>query len=194
MINPEKMQYAPDNYKKIKEVGWRQDFGTKESLQKFTDDFDDFIDQVLVLARHFLEARGIKIAYTPPEQRLGIKESWRCIKIFSNNKVYYRIGKTKLRKGPYQGKKLLFIDLVMDGQKRKVFLPLLSLKRQMERKLGEVLERELPSVEATGKYRLKLFMPFWMVERGDVRAVSRKLSTFILVTQKTLHELGVGLD
>lgn len=130
-------------------------------------DFDGFLNSVLSHAERLLGGLGVKILYAFPNRRMGFKESWKCIRVFENQNIYYRIGRTRPRKRVPHGENLLFIDLVMDGQKRQVFLPLLNLKKEMERELGEVIERELPSVEKTGKYRFKLFMPFDVVERQD---------------------------
>ncbi len=153
--------------------------------------FENFIDQVLAQTKEILRGRGVKMTYPSSEQWLGIKGSWRCIMVLENKNIYYRIGKTRPRKGPYQNTDLLVFDLVMDGQKKQVFLPILEHKREIERELGEVLERELPKVEATGKYRLKLILPFYLVEHREVDLTSRKLASFILVTKKTLNKLGV---
>lgn len=154
-------------------------------------DFDLFLDEVLARTQEMLRSWGIKMVYPSPGQWLGSKGSWRCVRVLENRHVYYRIGKTRPRKGPYRGQELLVLDLVMDGQKKQVFLPLLGRKKDLESELGESLERELPKVEATGKYRLKMLLPYRLVERRDTELASRKLASFILVTKKTLNKLGV---
>lgn len=182
-----------NNYEKIlNRFGkWLEKERIRECSAKKTGDFDDFADGVLVQTEKMLSVLGIKIIYTPPDRRMGFKESWRCIQVFENKKVYYRLGKTRLRKRAPQGQNILLFELVMDGQKKKIFLPLLNLKKEMEIEFGETIERELPSVERTGKYRLKVFMPFYVVERWDVRLVSVKLAKFILITKKALNRLGI---
>lgn len=155
-------------------------------------DFDGFLNSVLSRAELLLGGLGVKILYAFPNRRMGFKESWKCIRVFENQNIYYRIGRTRPRKRVPQGENLLFIDLVMDGQKRQVFLPLLNLKEKIEKELGEVIERELPSVEKTGKYRFKLFMPFDVVERQEIAYVSLTLARFILITKNSLNKLGIS--
>jgi len=185
--------HGQDNHEKIlNRFGkWLEKERIRECSEKKTGDFDDFVDEVLVQTEKMLNLVGIKIIYVPPDQRMGFKESWRCIQVFENKNIYYRLGKTRLRKRAPQGQNILLFELVMDGQKKKIFLPLLNLKKEMEIEFGEIFERELPSVESTGKYRLKVFMPFYVVERWDVRLVSVKLAKFILITKKALNRLGI---
>ncbi|HHW44594.1 MAG TPA: hypothetical protein GXX25_12455 [Desulfotomaculum sp.] len=161
--------------------------GTREPARSF----DQFMDEVLAVAREKLGDKNINITYSLPGQRLGISESWKCIKAFGSRDIYYRIGRTRPRKGPRRGEDLLVIDLVMDGYKKQVFLPLLAQKEAIERELGETLEREPPKVETTGKYRLKLLLPFEVVLRNDVHFVAEKLADFIAVTKPVLNGLGV---
>jgi len=153
--------------------------------------FGDFMDEVLELAREILAGRNIKIIYALPGQYLGINESWKCIQVFSNRNIYYRIGRTRPRKGARRGEELLVLDLIMDGYKKQVFLPMLERKEHLEKLLGETLERELPKVEATGKYRLKVTLPFKLAREGNAPLVARKLADFITVTRPVLNELGV---
>lgn len=152
--------------------------------------FDEFIDEVLSEVKNLLAPRNINIVYTLPGQSLGITESWKCIKVFAKTDVYYRIGKTRPRKGPNRGQEFLVLDLVMDGHKKDVFLPFLDLKSEIEKKLGSVLERELPKVEATGKYRLKILLPIETVF-GDVAQTARKFADFIAITKPLLNQLGI---
>lgn len=97
-----------------------------QTVQDDTQSFDDFLDDVLSRAKKILNERGIKIAYTSLSNKFGIAESWKCIRVFGSNNIYYRIGKTRPRKGPYKGQEYLVIDLVMDGNKKQVFVPLLK--------------------------------------------------------------------
>lgn len=153
---------------------------------------EEFLDEVLAETKRILEARRINITYALPGQNLGAKESWKCVKVFGNTDIYYRIGRTRPRKGPYRGQDLLVIDLVMDGHKKKVFLPLLELKEEIEKRLGVELQRELPKVEATGKYRLKFFLPYDVVRKGDATLAAKKFAHFIAVTKPLLNSLGVS--
>ncbi|MGB9803855.1 hypothetical protein [Desulfofundulus sp.] len=153
--------------------------------------FDQFLEEVLAGTRRILAEQNIKVTYALPGQNLGVSESWKCVKVFGNNDIYYRIGRTRPRKGQYRGRELLVIDLVMDGYKKQVFLPLLELKAEIEKRLGAVLERELPRVEATGKYRLKVIFPYEVVRRGDSWLAARKFAEFIAITKPLLNGLGI---
>lgn len=152
--------------------------------------FDEFIDEVLLEVKNILAQRDIDIVFSIPGQSLGIAESWKCVKVFQNNSVYYRIGRTRPRKGPNKGKDLLVLDLVMDGYKKQVFLPVLDLVPDIEKKLGRQLDRELPKVEATGKYRLKILFPIESAH-GDVARTASKFAEFIYVTKPVLNEMGI---
>jgi len=153
--------------------------------------FDDFLDEVLSRAQKLLKERGIQIAYTSLSKQMGITESWKCIRVFGSSNIYYRIGKTRPRKGPNKGREYLVMDLVMDGHKKQVFVPLLEKKNSIENQLGAPLERELPKVEATGKYRLKLLLPYDVVRERNIRLAARKLAEFVEATKHHLSELGV---
>ncbi|MFZ5596047.1 MAG: hypothetical protein ACOY31_03445 [Bacillota bacterium] len=167
-----------------------ENVSSEKNLSISSKSFDEFIDEVLVEVKKILDARNINIVYSLPGQSLGITESWKCVKVFENTDIYYRIGKTRPRKGPNRGRELLVLDLVMDGHKKQVFMPLLDLKAVIEKKLGSSLQRELPKVEATGKYRLKLMLPIESVH-GDVSVTARKFAEFITVTKPFLERLGV---
>lgn len=152
--------------------------------------FDEFIEQVLGEVQKLLSRQNINIVYTLPGQSLGIAESWKCVKVFDNINIYYRIGRTRPRKGPSKGQDLLVLDLVMDGYKKQVFLPLLEMKSEIEKKLGNPLERELPKVESTGKYRLKIHLPIESAQ-GDVAQTAHKFAQFISVTKPILNRFGI---
>lgn len=153
--------------------------------------FNDFLKDVLNRASQELKEKGITIRYLSLADKLGIAESWKCIWISNRKNVYYRIGRTKPRKGPRKGQEFIVIDLVMDGNKRKVFVPLLQKRDIIEQKLGTKLERELPGIEATGQYRLKLVIPDEVYNQKDVRYAANQLVKFIKATKPYLAELGV---
>lgn len=188
-------EYKKNSYEKA--LNWFERWLREEKVKTEEDvagehgSFEDFIDEVLTRTSDILRRWGVKISYPSPEQWLGIKGSWRCIRVLENNNIYYRLGKTKPRKGPYQNQELLVVELVMDGQKKQAFAPMLRHKKEIELELGEVLERELPKVEATGKYRLKLILSFHLVERWEVELTAKKLAGFILATKKMLNKVGV---
>lgn len=152
--------------------------------------FDEFVDEVLLEVKGLLAPKNINIVFSLPGQSLGIIESWKCVKVFDNTDIYYRIGKTRPRKGPNKGQEFLVLDLVMDGHKKHIFLPLLELKPEIEKKLGSELERELPKVEATGKYRLKILLPIENIQ-GDTVFTAKKFAEFISVTKPFLNGLGI---
>ncbi|MCL6639384.1 MAG: hypothetical protein K6T80_06880 [Firmicutes bacterium] len=118
-------------------------------------------------------------------------KSWKSLYIFEDAEVFYRIGKTTPRKGPHQGQELLVIELVLDGKKKQAFLPMLDRKEELEAKIGRPLEREQPRVEATGKYRFKLYIPYEQAHNGEVRAVAGQFYDFVRVTKPVLNELGI---
>jgi len=153
--------------------------------------FNDFLEDVLNKAAEILKRHGIQINCVSLGKKLGIAESWKCIRVSNSKNIYYRIGKTRPRKGPRKGQEFLVIDLVMDGHKKQIFVPLLKKRDSIERKLGVTLERELPRVEATGKYRLKLMIPGDAYYQGNVRYVAGQLANFISTTRPYLDELGV---
>lgn len=153
--------------------------------------FDEFVDDVLMEVKNILGQKNIDIVFSLPGQSLGITESWKCVKVFQNTNIYYRIGRTRPRKGANKGKDLLVLDLVMDGYKKQVYLPLLDLVPEIEKKLGSQLERELPKVEATGKYRLKIIFPVEIIH-GDVVQTAWKFADFISVTKPILNEFGIS--
>jgi len=152
--------------------------------------FDEFVDEVLLEVKNILAHKDINIVFSLPGQSLGIIESWKCVKVFDNTDIYYRIGKTRPRKGPNKGQEFLVLDLVMDGHKKQIFLPLLDLKPEIEKKLGSELERELPKVEATGKYRLKILLPIESVQ-GETAFTAKRFADFISVTKPFLNGLGI---
>ncbi len=153
--------------------------------------FNDFLEDVLQEASLILQEYGINIRCISLGKKLGIAETWKCIQISNRKNVYYRIGRTKPRKGPRKGQEFIVIDLVMDGYKKQVFVPLLKQRDNIERKLGVSLERELPNVEATGQYRLKLIIPENVYYKKNVRYAANQLAKFIITTRPYLAELGV---
>ncbi|MFZ5647505.1 MAG: hypothetical protein ACOY30_07800 [Bacillota bacterium] len=195
--NVEKSFTGPDgklDHKKV--LDWFEKWLKEENVQSpkgvsiSSKTFEEFVEEVLFEVKNLLAPKSINIVYTLPGQSLGIAESWKCVKVFDKTDIYYRIGKTRPRKGPNRGQEFLVLDLVMDGHKKNVFLPLLELKAEMEKKLGSALERELPKVEATGKYRLKILLPIESVH-GDVAQIARKFADFISITKPFLNQLGI---
>ncbi|MFZ5595720.1 MAG: hypothetical protein ACOY31_01750 [Bacillota bacterium] len=139
-------------------------------------------------AMRILSRKGIQISCIS----LGLKETSKCISVFNDNLVYYRLGRTSPRKGTYRGMDLLLMELVMDGNKNNVFIPLLGEIESLEKQIGTKIERESPKVEATGKYRFKLLFPFDNDVENMVEAYARTLADFIYYTREKLLELKVS--
>lgn len=160
--------------------------------------FDEFLNQVLEQVTNILGKEDPALEKVLAGQTTGgakswklYSKSWKVLNIFEDAEVFYRIGKTTPRKGPHQGREFLVVELVLDGRKKQAFLPMLARKQEMEGKIGATLERELPRVEATGKYRFKLFMPYELAYNGDIRTVAEKIAGMVMATRPALNELGI---
>lgn len=151
-------------------------------------DLGNFFSGIIDEARVSLSSKGIQISSIS----LGLKESSKCITVFKDKTIYYRLSRTCPRKGSYGGMEMLVIELIMDGNKNNVFVPLLKDLDALESQLGQKIEREGAKVEATGKYRFKLFFPFEYDESAvAVRKFAEVLSNFIYHTRKELIKLDV---
>lgn len=151
-------------------------------------DLGRFLSEVMQEAKDLLAARGVRINSIS----LDLKVSSKCISIFDVNSVFYRIGKTSPRKGNYRGMELLAVELVMDGNKNNVFIPLLERLEDLEKKLGRKIERENSKVEATGKYRFRLLFPFENDEsKSSVIKYARILADFIHSTREELLKINI---
>ncbi|SFR07899.1 hypothetical protein [Desulfoscipio geothermicus] len=152
-------------------------------------DLRDLLDRAVMKAGYLLQDRGIQIncvSFMIP----GNKTSSRCIKVHPHENLYYRICKTSPRKGKHKGQNLIAIELVMDGKKNNIFIPLLARKENMEKQLGMVLERERQSIEATGKYRFKIFFNLdEYAEKEMAEQLGATLADFITVTGMHLKEI-----
>ena len=141
---------------------------SKDKTKSEALDFNDFATQVLHQANELLITNGIN-PYTFQSRSFKINTSWKCLKIYDTNQIFFRIGKTRPRKGPFKGKELLVIELVMDGNK-KIFLHMLEKMEELEKALGQPLNRELPRAESTAKYRLRLVFPIEIAKQEIGRA------------------------
>ncbi|MCL6634226.1 MAG: hypothetical protein K6T29_00425 [Peptococcaceae bacterium] len=180
---------------------WLESEGRLEEQRKFAPamPFDEFLNRVMERAVKILGEKDPGLGDFLSAQAGGgatswklYSKNWKVLNAFKDPDVFYRIGKTTPRKGSYQGRELVVIELVLDGRKKQAFLPMLDRKPEMEEKLGAVLERELPRVEATGKYRFKLFLPYELAHSGDVEAVAGKMAEMVLATRPVLNELGIA--
>lgn len=179
---------------------WLEGEGPVEEQRKLAPamPFEDFLNEVLELVTKTLGESDPVLKKVLTGQAAGgvnswkrFSKSWKCLNVFEDSEVFYRIGKTTPRKGPHQGKEHLVIELVLDGRKKQAFLPMLNRKQEMEEKVGATLERELPRVEATGKYRFKLFLPYDLAYNGDVQGVAGKMAGMVTATRPILNELGI---
>jgi hypothetical protein len=158
-----------------------------EKQQKI--DLGKFITDIVQEARDILAEKGVQINCIS----LGLKESSKCISAFGESTIYYRLGKTCPRKGKYSGLELLVMELVMDGNKNNIFIPLLERQEAIEKQLGINIERENHRIESTGKYRFKLYFPFENDDSEDsVEGMAKVLAQFIHVTREELIKLGIS--
>lgn len=179
---------------------WLESEGQVEEQRKTAPamPFDEFLNQVMDRVVKLLGEKDPALGETLAARNRGgatswklYSKSWKILNVFEDAEVFYRIGKTTPRKGAYQGKELLVIELVLDGRKKQAFLPMLARKQEIEERLGAALERELPRVEATGKYRFKLFLPYELAHNGDTETVAEKTAMMVLATRSVLNELGI---
>lgn len=177
---------------------WLEDeaLGQEQRRQAPAMPFEDFLNLVLEETTKILSKKDPTIkevlANGSSNTWKRFSKSWKCLNIFDDSEIFYKIGKTTPRKGPRQGKEFLVLELVLDGRKKQAFLPMLAQKKELEDKLGSVLEREPPRVEATGKYRFKLFLPYDLAYNGEVGEVAEKMAGMILATRPVLNELGIN--
>lgn len=164
--------------------------GSPQRLQLTNSRLSDIFDQVVSEASAKLKERGININCVCLPMLVN-KSASRCLRVQSQDSVYYRIRKTTPRKGKYKGENLISIELVADGNKNNVFIPLLSQKEEMERKLNRPIERESKAVEETGKYRIKIVSrDFFKKNEADVKMLTEMLTDFIIVTNDYLQKLS----
>jgi len=162
-------------------------FRVREEKNKKID-LGNFFSSIIDEARVALSRKGIQISSIS----LGLKESSKCVTVFKDKTIYYRLSRTCPRKGRYSGMEMLVIELIMDGNKNNIFVPLLKLLNSLESQLGQKIEREGAKIEATGKYRFKLFFPFEYDESAvAVSKYAEVLSNFIYYTRKELIMLNV---
>ena len=175
--------------------------GELEEQQRRTEPampFDQFLNEVLATAVKLLLGEAPKLGKILEGPLNSGNHAWKCyskswksLYVFEDAEVFYRIGKTTPRKGAFQGQELLVIERVLDGKKKQAFLPMLEHKEEIEEKIGAALEREQPRVEATGKYRFKLYIPYEEAYNGEVGVVAKKFQDFVNATRPILNELGI---
>lgn len=157
-------------------------------------DFGVFLDEIISEAGKLLLERGIIITNISLDKSISLKQSSKCIKAFNHLDIYYRICKCRPRKGKYKGRKLFTIELVMDGYKSSIFMPLIKKKETMEEYLGMEVERESEYIEKTGKYRFKICFPFREIVENEyaLQDLSYFLAEFIYITRKCINDLGLS--
>jgi hypothetical protein len=161
----------------------------RKSRAERKNDLGELLDRVVAEAGALLQDRDIRIncvSFNVP----GIKATSRCIKTSLDDNTYYRICKTSPRKGRYSGKNLISVELVMDGHKNNIFIPMLSEKEDIERQLGLKIERERQTIEATGKYRFKILFDFDKYEEEEIAGrLALAMADFITVTSRHLKQI-----
>lgn len=166
---------------------------TSPRLQLTNSRLSDIFDQVVSEAAAKLKERGININCVCFPMLVN-KSASRCLRVQSQDSVYYRIRKTTPRKGKYKGESLISIELVADGNKNNIFIPLLSRKEEMERELNRFIERESKAVEETGKYRLKIVnRDFFKQNEAEPEILTGMLTDFILVTNDYLQKVSADV-
>ncbi|MGQ9557747.1 MAG: hypothetical protein ACUVTU_07310 [Desulfurispora sp.] len=154
-----------------------------------------YLQQVMELVRRKLEQEhGIGLRLITLGASWSVKETSKCATVFSESNIYYRLGRTRPRKGEYSGRELIVFELVMDGHKHDIFLPMLARQEELSRRTGYLVERELSRLEATGKYRFKLLFPCTGedgAELPDIFLLAEKITAFVGVTVELLTSLGV---
>ncbi|SFG01701.1 hypothetical protein SAMN05660649_00486 [Desulfotomaculum arcticum] len=157
-------------------------------------EFGVFLEDVIAQARELLARRGINIYCISLGKTINSLQSSKCIRVFKDVDVFYRVYKSIPRKGQYKGQKLLTIELVMDGYKGSVFLPLLQKKDFIEKHMGMAIERETLHVENTGRYRFRLCFPFTVIPEQEhgVQYMGHILSEYIFITGKYMKHLGLS--
>ncbi len=164
----------------------------KESKKIEKQDFSRYLDNIMDEAEKALEEKGVQINCISLGKAMGLRETSKCIKLFNDINIFYRIGKSLPRKGKYQGQNILLIELVMDGYKSSIFLPLLNKQAEIERHVGISVEREMPHIENVGKYRFKLYFP--LNNSGEYghkpEEIGKILAEFIYITKVLLEELN----
>jgi hypothetical protein len=165
----------------------------KAKEKKTEPDFGEYLEEIVRKAEYVLAAKGIQLNCVAFDNLFAAKQSSKCIKICDNQNIFCRIGKSWPRKGKYQGRGVVLIELVMDGFKTSVFLPLLKKIATIESRVGMTVEREMPHIENAGKYRFKLFFPFG--DDGEINYdsafIGRTLAEFIFILKICLEELGL---
>ncbi|MFZ5590232.1 MAG: hypothetical protein ACOY81_00225 [Bacillota bacterium] len=154
-----------------------------------------YLQQVMELVRKKLQQEhNICLRLITLGASWSVKETSKCATVFNESNIYYRLGRTRPRKGEYSGRELVVFELVMDGHKHNVFLPMLTRLDELSGKVGYPVERELPRLEATGKYRFKLLFPCAGeddAELPDIFFLAEKIAAFVSSTVELLTNLGV---
>ncbi|SFG65005.1 hypothetical protein SAMN05660649_02294 [Desulfotomaculum arcticum] len=152
-------------------------------------EFGLLLDSIVKEAESRLAGKGI-YASCVSSIVPGNRSNSRCIRVKHLDSIYYRICKTSPRKGKHSGKNLLAVELIMDGNKNNIFLPLLFEKANMEKELGMEIERERQTIEATGKYRFKILFDLdEYEEKAIARQLGEAMAKFMLVTWNYLNQI-----
>lgn len=135
--------------------------------------------------------RGIAVKCVSAARWGKARSSALCLVMPGLQDVFYRLCRTQPRTGIYSGRKILMGEVVLDGHKHSLYLPLLNYQSEMERRLGFRLERESPSMEQTGRYRFKMCFPVdkEKVDLSTIEEITGVLTEFILVTSDYIQKI-----
>ncbi|MDQ0286752.1 hypothetical protein J2Z49_001869 [Desulfofundulus luciae] len=157
-------------------------------------DWRVLLEDICRRVEKYLMKRGIVIKCLSAAHWGQAKGSALCLVLPNRQDIFYRLCRTQPRKGPYSGQKIIKGELVLDGHKHSLFLPLLHYQAEMERRLGFRLERESARVEESGKYRFKICFPLnkERILTYDCDEIARLLTEFIFVTQEYIEKINAA--
>ncbi|MGB9802802.1 hypothetical protein [Desulfofundulus sp.] len=138
--------------------------------------------------------RGIVVKCISAARWGKARSSALCLVLPGFQDVFYRLCFTQPRKGIYSGRKILMSELVLDGHKKSLFLPLLNYHSEMERRLDFRLERESLHMEQAGRYRFKICFPVEQekIPASKLEEIARVVARFIIVSSEYLEKVNAA--
>lgn len=187
--NQKKLLDMFEQWVKGNDIQVRFDRGTSKRVKV---DLIKKINNITDIACEILDRQGIYHKIISLGKDLVVKGKSRCIQISKDSGVYFRIGKTTPRKGRYTGIDLLFMEMVMDGNKKNYYLPMLGYVGDIESQVGYRIEREVQGLETSGKYRLKMYFQInqnGYTELSDMQ-LGEILARFIAAGKRHLDKIN----